>query len=85
MHDLIKQTCTLFYVPVHEWDTEFMGNYVEFIEESNAIRQKFTTSSSSFLKQKFKSGVHHWRFRIDKCAKKGYWTTTLGYGTQNLK
>ena len=79
IHDLIKQTCTLFYASIHEWDTEFMGPNVQFIEKTNSIKHtKPSQSSSSFLKDKFISGVHHWRFRIDKCKVVTNWTTTIG-------
>ena len=51
IHDLIIQICTLFYASIHEWDLDFMGPYVQFIEETNSIKQiKFGYSSSSFLK-----------------------------------
>ena len=63
IHDLIKQICTLFYAPIAEWDLEFIGPYVKYIEQTNSIQQtKQEMCSSSFLKGNFNSGIHHWRY-----------------------
>ena len=84
IHDLIKQTCTIFYAPIHEWDTEFINaEVVKVIQETNSIihtkRIDGMCSSSSFLKETFKSGIHHWRFRIDQCLDIGEsWSSTIG-------
>ena len=53
IHDLIKQTCTLFYAPTHEWDLEFISPNVEFIEETNSMKQIEHAESSTFLRDTF--------------------------------
>ena len=79
IHDLIKQTCILFYASIHKWDKTFIGSRVEFIEETNSIKQICSEiSSSTYLKDTFDSGDHHWRFRIDKMTDSSMWYCTLG-------
>ena len=79
IHSLIKQTCTLFYASIHEWDPSFISPNVKFIEETNSIKHiaRFQ-SSSSFLKYPFDSGIHQWRFKIERCNDNEYWSSTIG-------
>ena len=77
--ELIKQICTIFYASIHEWDLQFIGSNVKFFADTNSIRHtRINKSSSSFLAEKFNSGIHVWRFRIDKCKSKTRWTSTIG-------
>ena len=77
--DLIKQTCTLFYALIHEWDTKYISSSMEFIKESNSIKHKVHHKSGcSYLKDTFDSGVHHWKFKIDKVKPTNYWSCTIG-------
>ena len=86
IHDLIKQTCTIFYASVHEWDLDFISDRVDFIEETNAIRQNSDgPSSSSFLKDVFDSEKHHWRFKVDKIRSDDEWTATIGIWKANTE
>ena len=79
IHDLIKQTCILFYAFIHEWDKELIGERVEFIEETNSIKQiALNRSSSTYLKDIFDSDVHHWKFKIEKITDPDDWYCTLG-------
>ena len=79
IHELIKQTCTLFFAPIHEWDTNYISSRMEFIKESNSIIHKiYNNSGCSYLKDTFDSGVHHWKFKIDKVKPTNYWSCTIG-------
>ena len=79
IHDLIKQICTLYYACIHEWDAEHIGHKIKLNKTTNSIKQiKDLTSSSSYLKEAFSSGMHHWRFKIDVCKQSDLWSTTLG-------
>ena len=79
IHDLIKQTCTLYYASIPEWDPKYISSRMKFIQETNSIEQIIQyQSGSSFLKDSFDSGVHHFRFRIDKSEKDDLWTTKIG-------
>ena len=79
IHDLIKQTCTLFYASIHEWDKDLIGSRVVYIEETNSIKQiESSKSSSSYLRDVFDSGIHDWKFKIDKVTTEPFWYCTLG-------
>ena len=79
IHDLIKQTCALFYASIHEWDLNLISDHVEYIEATNSFKQvTINSSSSSFLKEKFNSGIHHWTFRCDKIQELDSWSSTIG-------
>ena len=78
IHDLIKQICTIFYASIHEWDLQFIGSKVKYIADTNSIKQQASGSSSSFLTEEFNSGMHDWRFKIDKCRVISHWSSTIG-------
>ena len=74
----IKQTCTSFYTLIHEWDLENKSENIQFIGETNSIKNIEVGCRSSFIKDTFDSGVHHWKFKIDVCTERAYWKSTIG-------
>ena len=79
IHDLIKQICTLYYASIHEWDPKYISGAIELNQEAKSIKHtQDSSSSSTFLKDTFLSGIHQWRFKIDKCDEDDIWTSTIG-------
>ena len=58
---------------------------MKLIEETNSIEQVIHKSGSSFLKDTFDSGIHHWTFRIDAFNKSSEWRWTTTIGIYNVK
>ena len=80
--DLVINLCILFYALIDRFDPECIGSDMELDEQTQCIVQTKTLSNSAFLTNVFESGLHEWKFQINKCLKSTEenteWSQTLG-------
>ena len=76
--DLVINLCILFYAMADRFDPKCIGPLMKLDEKTQCITQTNCNSNSAFLTNIFESGLHHWRFKINKCYKNSFWSQTLG-------
>eukprot|EP01084_Bolivina_argentea_P034575 64017_1 len=84
---VITNITLLYYFENDNWDKTLVGDFMH-IDEHNCLTHKGDVSGTAFLTKEFDSGVHSWRFKIEKVCDYGKndWTTTIGIfdATENM-
>ena len=65
--DLVLNLCILFYALIDRFDPECIGSEMELDEKTQCIVLTTKKSNSAFLTNIFESGLHSWKFQINKC------------------
>ena len=74
--DTVIKLIILFYAMSDAF--EYMGKFMKLERETQSLVQTMDKSNSAFLFKTFDSGLHHWKFKVNKCYSKELWSQTVG-------
>ena len=61
-----------------KFDSSCIGYNMNLDEETQTITMKCDDSNTAFLTNIIDSGIHYWKFKINKCHDNNDWSTTIG-------